>query len=413
MCPCLLMKFRCRTLFSSSTRPYPPPHIFLAEMYPQQRRRPNKHTDRFAWEASWERDLKAFYDRPLQDLPRPTSDPLYPRSLSFLGTPSHLLNLDNKSQEICALQSDIRRAVLHTCGDFEQKWRTLATRKRREFVLEGLYQASCREWLEEKRGLCPEFTLTLLAAGDGSEYLRLLRAVLPSTSNTKVLATKSPVFIPHDRIDYIWALPHAHREILGLRAWTTDILLDRTFFASMTIWSIFAAVYGEYEQLDASFISPHPIEEQEQLQEAQRICQHCGKHDSSSRSRRHLRACSGCLTVGRKIYYCSRDCQANNWKHGVPIPHEVTCGRIPSPSRIPASIDSADPRIPKPDASFERSTDLEHQISFLYQSPYVDYTFIFPYPLPDKGITVRPPPDRRTFLTLRDEGKDGIHTILT
>lgn len=113
--------------------------------------------------------------------------------------------------------------------------------------LEGLYNASCSEWLEEKRALCPEFTLNTLSADDGSGYLHLLRAVLPPKFTTKAVTIKSPILIRHPKIDYMWALSQAQRETPRLEAWVTDVLLDRAFFASMAIWSIFnAAVSAIY-----------------------------------------------------------------------------------------------------------------------------------------------------------------------
>ena len=224
-------------------------------MYPHRRRRPNKHIDTLAWEASWERDLKTFYDRPLQSLPLLTSNPPYPRSLSLSGTPSHILSMEKKSRDICALQTDIIRAAFPACVDdyFEERWKSIAKQERRKIVLEGLYNASCSEWLEGKRGLCPEFTLNILSAGDGSGYLRLLRTILPPEFTTKAITIKSPILIRHPKIDFIWTLSQAQREIPGLEAWVTDVLLDRAFFASMAIWCIFNAAVSAVSMLNSAY----------------------------------------------------------------------------------------------------------------------------------------------------------------
>lgn len=74
-------------------------------------------------------------------------------------------------------------------------------------------------------------------------------------------------------------------------------------------------------------------------------------------------------------------CQIESWKQGRPTPHREICGKtanvtseaITAPhASTPSGESSA--RIPDPDPTFERSPALEHQISFLRQPPYVDYT---------------------------------------
>ncbi|KAI0804581.1 hypothetical protein BC629DRAFT_1590832 [Irpex lacteus] len=321
-----------------------------------------------------------------------------------------MVNLKSKAQDICKFQSDIARdaSPAYANGSFKQKWTTLDPQKRREFVIEGLYQASCCCWLEERRGLCPEFTLTSLSGRGGGEYLRLLGIILQAAQASGSTTIKSPVLFPHPQVDYMWALPRAQSNIPGLQAWATDIILDRTLFGSAAIWYIFLAFHGQNAQLDSPRVSSYSTGDLEQVQRDPRACQHCGKSEHSMEPGRQLRACGRCLAVERRIYYCARECQSQNWRHGQPIPHRVICGKAveadPNPEpRIRARPDTGGPRIPEPEPGFSRSSELLHQISFLSQPPYVDYTFIFPYPHADRGVTVRPSQDRRTFLTLREE----------
>ncbi len=154
-----------------------------------------------------------------------------------------MVNLKSKAQDICKFQSDIARdaSPAYANGSFKQKWTTLNPQKRREFVVEGLYQASCCCWLEERRGLCPEFTLTSLSGRGGGEYLRLLGIILQAAQASGSTTIKSPVLFPHPQVDYMWALPRAQSNIPGLQAWATDIILDRTLFGSAAIWYIFLA----------------------------------------------------------------------------------------------------------------------------------------------------------------------------
>jgi hypothetical protein len=214
-------------------------------MYPPQRPRPDKHTDRLAWERSWESDLSTFYNRPQQDLSRFTWDPPSPQLLSLLGTSGHLLQQEQKTREICTLQSDIARAVVpaYVSDGFEYRWKALPLQRRRELVLEGLYRASCVAWLEDRRGLCPDITLSSLCANeDNDEYLRLLKAILPSKPLADDDTIPTPIYIPHPKIDYIWALPKGEQQnSLGLKTWVRDTQLDRIYFVSMALWNIFLA----------------------------------------------------------------------------------------------------------------------------------------------------------------------------
>ncbi|KAI0701033.1 hypothetical protein BC835DRAFT_1324575 [Cytidiella melzeri] len=405
-------------------------------MYPQQRSRPDKHTDRLAWEASWAKDLSDFYDRPLRNLPRPTVGSFSPQSLALLALPDNPLHCQQKCREICSLQSDLARAVIPACvgEDFERNWKKMAEQQRREVVLEGLYRASCVAWLEERRGLCPEFTLRSLSAWNGTEYLRLLREILPSMPLSETARITSPIFIPHPKIDYIWALSMGdlHDGFPGWKAWVNKSLLDRTYFASMALWNIFLAFHGHSEEYAVARGPRETPEHRTQLikvlnetygknaykelkaelhrlqPEQHKVCWHCGTPEMSLEPGKRLRACGGCLTVNRKITYCSRECQVENWKNGVPIPHRVICGKALEAGSEPqpqarGSTSNPDARIPEPEPSFRRSPHLLHQISFLSQPPYVDYTFIFPHPLPDQGVTVCPIFDRIGFLTLRNE----------
>ncbi|KAI0701037.1 hypothetical protein BC835DRAFT_1324622 [Cytidiella melzeri] len=393
-------------------------------MFPQQRARPDKHAHRLQWEASWEHDLRAFYSRPLRDLPKPAREPPSPRILALLGTPTHLCHLARKSQEICRLQSHIARVAIPACsnGGFEQKWRNIPDEKRREIVLEGLYNASCVPRLEKKRGLCPDFTLSLLSARDGAEYLRLLREVLLSPP---LSGSTSPIFIAHPKIDHIWTSNRPRgqqREIPGLKAYVQDIRLDRAYFASMALWSIFQAYYGEPAERYLVARTPSQTRQTRTntvtLQDHQdvaagsgrlravqlRACCHCGEPESAMGPKKRLYACGKCMTVGRRIYYCSRGCQSKDLQQGVP-PHGAICGKPmeTSPECYQQSQDTTGPQIPQPDPSFIRSPDLLRQLSFLCMPPYVDYTFIFPDPFHDQGVFIRPLEDRTAFLAHRDK----------
>ncbi|KAI0337849.1 hypothetical protein BDW22DRAFT_1488084 [Trametopsis cervina] len=142
-----------------------------------------------------------------------------------------------------------------------------------------------------------------------------------------------------------------------------------------------------------------------------KVCNRCGLQEIFIGPTKKLRACGKCMAVYRKVYYCSRKCQIEDWHNGTPTPHRRVCGvrlspetREPPPPTTRLSVHRESIfRIPEPDPTFKRSASLRYQIMFLSQHPYVDYTFIFPDPLSNQGVFIRPLADRRSFLTLRDE----------
>ncbi len=75
-----------------------------------------------------------------------------------------------------------------------------------------------------------------------------------------------------------------------------------------------------------------------------------------------------------------RKCQTEDWKNGIPRPHRVVCGKTSledeSEAAAPTKLTDAiqEDCIPQPDPGFKRSPALLHQLSFLQQPPYVDYT---------------------------------------
>lgn len=136
-----------------------------------------------------------------------------------------------------AQASVVRGVAKCRCGISER-----AGPSRRDIVLEGIYRASCAAWLETRRGLCPEITLTSLTSRGGNEYLRLLRLILPSTPLSNSATIAEPILIPNSTIAHIWALPSGdHSVAAGVAAYVRGALLDRTYFATMALWNTFLA----------------------------------------------------------------------------------------------------------------------------------------------------------------------------
>lgn len=127
-----------------------------------------------------------------------------------------------------------------------------------------------------------------------------------------------------------------------------------------------------------------------------RRCDTCWKDEVKVRAEgRHLKACTKCNAIGRRVHYCSRwapisalklsypepwisDCQLKSWTDGFPVPHKQLCGKKfvddsePVPT-IPKMITNIEDRIPPAAASFKRPPALLYQLSLLNEPPHFDY----------------------------------------
>ncbi len=80
------------------------------------------------------------------------------------------------------------------------------------------------------------------------------------------------------------------------------------------------------------------------------------------------------------LYICDSECQVEDWKNGVPVPHKQICGKPmnevihPSiSSSIMMKVEENSSWIPKADAGYTRTPALLHQISLLRKGEDVDY----------------------------------------
>ncbi|KAJ6562280.1 hypothetical protein B0H19DRAFT_95366 [Mycena capillaripes] len=117
-----------------------------------------------------------------------------------------------------------------------------------------------------------------------------------------------------------------------------------------------------------------------------------------------LLACQKCKAINRQVFYCSKECQAADWKLGKP-PHRTICGKkgaiaaaFASAPFVSASVSSPQPHddynnpeeefhyFPPPNPGYHRSPALIYQIQLLKESPGLDYVLIQPDPLPNEGV---------------------------
>lgn len=202
--------------------------------------RPDKHTDRIAWNASWERDLALEFD---PRLPHPNLASTIPAPLLRGYLSDHMqIGLDNQLRFLCDLQQRIAQSAILKFADedFEGAWKAIGTVKRAELVLEGIYRAAKENVdMESRRRWVPELNVGKLSSGDGEGYLALLKELIPDDAD-KVIT--EPIFVPHPVVDQILRISDAEFEMKpGLKTTRREILARRASFLSLAVWNTLLA----------------------------------------------------------------------------------------------------------------------------------------------------------------------------
>ncbi|KAK7461306.1 hypothetical protein VKT23_008485 [Stygiomarasmius scandens] len=95
--------------------------------------------------------------------------------------------------------------------------------------------------------------------------------------------------------------------------------------------------------------------------------------------RETLLACQKCREMGRYVYYCSRDCQVNDWKRGI-LPHKTICGSTSALADSVLGTNSPSPaedtKWGAPGPGFTRSLALLYQLKVLDKRPNYDYMLV-------------------------------------
>ncbi|KAK0441304.1 hypothetical protein EV421DRAFT_2036342 [Armillaria borealis] len=400
--------------------------------------RPDKHKYRQAWNKSWEDELLDRYP-PGQKPPAMTSV-MSPQSIRFLRDTESLLSSqlekDIRTKEMCLLQRDLAQAAVTGLSNdnLEERWRSLSQQRREELVLEGLYVTACvPNGMENWRLWCPEMTVATLSGTNDRNFIHLLKMLLPDDQVKETLST--PLLLANPAFEDL-----VKTNDIVLRQIFDGYRLKRSYFITMTVWSILNAFYGNREEMqvakplyrDNSRPSKDVLRQakkfykdegrlpqfskdmrdysrRKEAENHQNICFYCSRKEDMSGGGERFRICSKCKAVDRVVRYCSVECQKTDWKHGFPRPHKAICGKVTfdeeKPSEgIPDSeteVTELESGIPPPDPSFKRSPDLLHQISFITKPTPCDYVYMRPRPFDDIGIDIPDITDKVTFTAMR------------
>lgn len=195
------------------------------------------------WEKAWTKDLQTFWDGPRSIYGNPSAR-------LVVNTPAALrrsFNSDEYWEEIYTVTHQLLRAQARlgaeavekvVLDDFDTQWRSLSAVDRRRTVLEGIHRAMRLPGIHSGRIYCPESTLDYLSSGDGGNYLKLLRFLLPDDTHQPLT---EPRFLPHPDVDrYLTIDPACAEEDLPIiKVYTRLIQLDRASCLTHIVSEIF------------------------------------------------------------------------------------------------------------------------------------------------------------------------------
>ncbi|KAJ7574443.1 hypothetical protein C8J56DRAFT_472398 [Mycena floridula] len=321
------------------------------------------------------------------------------------------------AKQICTLQRDLSKKVSRRFAedDFVGEWKRCTAKDREAWMLEGL-QRTCNASpdFEEWRTWCPETTIVRCNYESGQGFLDLIGQLV---GQDLVNVPADYRIVPNTVFDTMnkqtaTDKPETHP---GRRMLQRSNNNRRIYFLTMFVWTTLLAFYGESETYGLQKSTKGSTEAKElrdfvrgqkdeallktlkQTQKesnalravADRGCTTCGlpAHLAGVTT---LLACQACKKINRNVFYCTKECQVQDWKHGNPT-HKSICGNksalaesVLSPGKAEKDADSG--KWGAPDPGFVRSPALLHQLKFLAENPMLDYVIVRPAPEPDQGI---------------------------
>ncbi|KAJ6541588.1 hypothetical protein B0H19DRAFT_1268573 [Mycena capillaripes] len=413
------------------------PPVFHRSGVPSRRGQPitSFAEDRVKWNTEWEEEIS-------WSLVTPGFKPIdMLRSLyGYLSTEEsetemqHVLAMHrDKYRRLCQSLTHLAQAVAvcYATHDFLRKWLSVSASVRQEHILEGLVR-SCSE-ADFFRLFCDELTLHFLERGGGQGFLDLLKHF---TLDDYSQVPKKPIYL---KSRHWYPADPAAESQAGYDVADATFNLERSYLIGQTLHETLRSFHGLGDEQNnpkrvardvaksrlsqlaqrfeymahgpdaAAAIKERYREHTQELKDYAHIalCESCRKPETPG-SQRFMR-CKACIeNVSRKVYYCSRQCQREDWK----VRHKRICGKAMT---VQESEETANippkPVVPPPSAKaigppimgFKRSPALVYQVNLLNENAAAgtDYILItrtqrvFRLKIDDDN-------EKRAFRTFRD-----------
>ncbi|KAJ7784773.1 hypothetical protein B0H16DRAFT_1877151 [Mycena metata] len=350
-------------------------------------KRPNKHTDRVAWNNHFETEITLKYDlhECSPGVRSWATDPGFVDHVFKTGNIAEMnIEVTSRAKELLHAEGLLLAIIVDNLvfQNFEAEWAEFDDQRRRDIALEGLLS-----W-------------RLLVGGGEYNLINLLKKIMNHDS-TGTGRVKELFLFPHHIVDKEHAVTEDTPPIIRQHLYLTVIL--RNFCIVETLKGVLRAYRGFPLTMRNPLTTAHPAHTEERA-ETLRLIKEADKNSDRRVDQSQCKEMAALALFACEImWYCSRACQRKDWPA-----HKKVCGAQTFDTELVAPTAEAPPEFigcPAAVPGFVRTPALWRQIGYLSEPDSQKSYYHFdsgPGSLStDATIVFYPPGANMTFLVAR------------